>query len=539
MEKVHGRKPRMLALAASLAAPLLAAPAQAAPQGEALVNSKCITCHAPAEDGQLARIGDSRRTPEGWDMTVARMIISHGVKLSADERAAVVKYLADTRGLAPQETDGYRYLIERDFNRVESVQGEAKPAFDTCARCHSYGRIALQRRTESDWAKLPHYHVGQYPVIEIQAGGRDRNWWELATTQVPAILGKLYPNDSGAWQQWQQRERASAAGTWRFVGHRPGRGAYEGVATIEADRAGADRYKVKFQFDYADGQRETAEGEAIIYTGYEWRASVKQDGMDVRQVFTLSPDGQTLSGRWYENGIDAIGGRLLAARSGKGSAERLLAVEPTHIKAGTTQRVTLYGNNLSGDVSLGDSITVARVVERAAGKVVVEAQADGTGKDGVRAAAVGNARLQQGLALYRNVDYVAVEPEQAMAVVGGGKGPLPKVPVQFESVGYTFGPDGKQGTADDIRLGYFPATWSMANANAFAEEMQDTAYAGTLRADGLFIPGDAGPNPKRRFGTNNAGELAVTATVDDAGRQLSASKHLIVTLQRWNDPPLR
>ncbi|MCY1462302.1 quinohemoprotein amine dehydrogenase, alpha subunit [compost metagenome] len=69
--------------------------------------------------------------------------------------------------------------------------------------------------------------------------------------------------------------------------------------------------------------------------------------------------------------------------------------------------------------------------------------------------------------------------------------------------------------------------------------MKDLEFAGNLGSGGLFIPGDAGPNPKRKYSTNNAGELEVTASVDDAGRVVKASKPLIVTDQRWNDPPVR
>jgi quinohemoprotein amine dehydrogenase len=57
--------------------------------------------------------------------------------------------------------------------------------------------------------------------------------------------------------------------------------------------------------------------------------------------------------------------------------------------------------------------------------------------------------------------------------------------------------------------------------------------------DGLFWPADAGPNPVRKFGTNNAGELKATATVQDGPRVLSSSVPLYVTVQRWNDPPIR
>ncbi|WXL26739.1 quinohemoprotein amine dehydrogenase subunit alpha [Ectopseudomonas mendocina] len=526
-------RPLLLSMAISVV-PFLAQ-AETADAAKALLNSKCMTCHLPTEGEGLNRIDESRRTPEGWDMTIVRMMQAHGLKITTEERQTLVKYLADTHGLAPEEVEGRRYLLERDFTLVEKPDDQL--VADTCARCHSYGRIALQRRTEDDWRKMVHFHVGQYPVIEIQASGRDRDWWDIASGEVPKRLGKMYGHESDAWRKWVQQAHVSAAGEWRLVGHRPGWGTYEGVATIAS--TGDDNYSIKVTYNYANGKQETAEGKAVMYTGYEWRATLKQGDLDVRQVFTLSPDGKTLSGRWYQQGVDSIGGRLQAVRAGKDAPAQLLAVEPSYIKAGTTQRVALYGNNLSGDVQLGEGVEVVKVLENTPGKVVVEARAAAGAKDGARNVAVGNSQLDKGLALYQKVDFINIEPGYAMAHIGGNGGSRPKVPVQFESVGYAYGADGKAGTADDIRLGYFPATWSVDDLNEYAAQLRDKEFAGTLQENGLFIPGDAGPNPKRKYGTNNAGELKVTAVVDDAGRKVEASKPLVVTVQRWNDPSIR
>lgn len=526
--------PLALCLATAVASTL--ANADPVSDAKALLNTKCMACHVPVEGKGLDRIDDSRRTPEGWDMTIERMIVAHGVKVSSEERQKLVKYLADTHGLAPEETADRRYLLERDFTLIEDHGDEL--VGETCARCHSYGRIALQRRSEDDWRKLAHFHVGQYPVIEIQAGGRDRDWWGIASTQVPEILGKLYPNTSDSWEQWQQHEYSSAEGSWRIVGHRPGWGAYEGVATIEADGI-ADHYKLDMKLTYADGRQERAQGDAVIYTGYEWRATVKQGDTEVRQVFTLSPDGQSLSGRWHQAGVNSLGGDFKAVRNGPDTPAQLLAVEPSYIRAGTTQRISLYGSNLSGDINLGADIELVKIVERSADKVVVEASAAVGAGDGVQAVKVGEAGLEQGLTLYNRVDFLTIEPNEAMAHIGGNGGPVPKIPVQFESVGYAYGPDGKPGTDDDIRIGYFPATWSVDNLNEAAAKMRDVEFAGSLQPSGLFIPGDAGPNPKRKYGTNNNGELKVTAVVDDAGRTVEASKPFVVTAQRWNDPHIR
>ncbi|WP_256675664.1 quinohemoprotein amine dehydrogenase subunit alpha [Pseudomonas sp. R5(2019)] len=523
-----------MALALSLAiSPLAAFAAEPSQEAKALLTSKCAACHLPVANG-MNRIDQSRRTPEGWDMTIGRMVAAHGVRLTPGERQTLVKYLADNHGLAPEETQGRRYILERDFTRVEVP--DDKRVAETCARCHSYARIALQRRTPEDWQKLTNFHVGQYPTIEIQQGGRDRNWWDIASGEMPKTLGSRYPYQSEIWNRWQAAQKASAAGQWRVVGHRPGWGSYEGMATITGEN---DRYTLSMHINYANGKVETAEGNAIVYTGYEWRGNVKQGELQVAQVFELSGDGKRLSGRWHEVGVDSIGGQFTAVRLDGDSTAQVLAVEPSAIKAGTTREVTLYGTHLNGGVQLGNGLSVKRVVSASADKVVVEIAAHASASDGMRSVEIGAAHGGAGLAVYRKIDFLSIEPDAAMARVGGNGGPLPKVPVQFEAVAYANGPDGKPGTDDDLRLGYMSATWSIANLNANAAEMEDLKFAGNLEPGGLFIPGDAGPNPKRKYSTNNAGELEVTAQVDDGGREVKATKPLIVTVQRWNDPPIR
>ena len=84
-----------------------------------------------------------------------------------------------------------------------------------------------------------------------------------------------------------------------------------------------------------------------------------------------------------------------------------------------------------------------------------------------------------------------------------------------------------------------PAEWTVDNFNETAATLSDVTYTGSITPRGLFMPAGAGPNPQRRFGTNNVGDLAVKAKVDDAGTIREGTGHLIVTVQRWVDPPIR
>ncbi len=81
---------------------LLPALALASPGTEA-IEQHCTACHQAQEGGQgWGRISQQRKTPEGWDMTVARMQLMHGLELPADTRHTIVKHLADTQDSPPR-----------------------------------------------------------------------------------------------------------------------------------------------------------------------------------------------------------------------------------------------------------------------------------------------------------------------------------------------------------------------------------------------------------------------------------------------------
>ena len=501
--------------------------------GAKLLESKCSPCHART-DGGLQRIKDSRRTPEGWDMNLVRMMVVHGVRMTGEERAAMVKYLSDNHGLAPEETEGLRYILERQSNMIEPQPDDTLAAM--CARCHSYARFSLQRRTRDEWLKLMHFHLGQFPTAEYQAMARDRNWWEIMSTEMPDLLVKYYPLETDAWTTWQSRAPADPSGEWRVAGHQPGRGGYHG--TMKVNKDGDDQYEVQLDIRYQDGESASGSGRAIVYTGYEWRASIDLGGRTVLQVAALDEDGTNLSGRWFYEDNDVIGADLSAVKSGGGP--HIMAVHPAYLKAGQGAEISVHGTGLSGDVSLGDGVEIVEVISADGSTVVVKAMAAADAAVGTRNVKVGGSQADGALTVYNTVDSVAVEPAQAIARVGDIGGPLAPVPAQFDAVAYLNGPDGTAGSDDDIRIGVMPAKWSVENNGEVAAQMQDSSFSGSIdAASGLYMPAGAGPNPDRTYSTNNAGDLIVKASVTDGGKAVEGSAHLIVTVQRWNDPPIR
>ena len=508
---------------------IAATPAVAQQSAESILNARCAACHEKQADGKLSRIGEVRKTPEGWDMNIARMGIMHGVEVTSDERRALVKHLADTQGLAPSETRDWRYILERQPSAIESAPDENLMVM--CGRCHSYARTALQRRDEGEWLKHVHFHLGQWPTTEYQALGRDRNWWDIASTDVPPALAKLYPFKTREWDQWRTRKAPDLSGTWRFVGNRAGTGTFQGVTSVSA--RGGDKYSLKTVLTYADGSKQEGKGNAILYTGYEWRASLKIGKDEILQVLAVSANGSEMSGRWFLEDQDSIGGPMMAVRGGS----QILSLSPPYIRAGETARIAIHGVGLKGAVSLGDGVTVKKLVSQSPNTIVVDAAAASGAGAGQRNVTVGAATGPKALAVFKSIDAIRVEPAYTIARVGGGA--IPPVPAQFEAVAYLNGPDGKPGTADDVRVGAMPAKWSVANYGDFAIALDDVKFTGKITGSGQFQPAAAGPNPQRPFSTNNAGDLAVNAKVSVGGQTLEGSGHLVVTVQRWNDPPIR
>ncbi|MDO5706295.1 MAG: quinohemoprotein amine dehydrogenase subunit alpha [Paracoccus sp. (in: a-proteobacteria)] len=510
-------------LVSSTALTILAAPALAA-DGADIVQDVCGACHQPDANGDYSRIDAARRTPEGWEMNIERMVRNYGVHLSDQDRATVIRYLADTRGLSIEETEGYRYILERE--PFAQDQGPDQLMTDTCGRCHSYARVALQRHSAEDWEKLLHFHLGQFPALEYQALARDRDWWVVAQGDVLTTLTQRY-----VMGEAPEKSDADLSGTWQIAGRQPGRGDYHGTMTVTSD---GDAYAVTADLIFADGAAEQQTGRAILYGAGEWRASLTGGGAELRQVMALRADG-TLEGRWFHTDQSTLGGRIMAAR---GDDPRILSVSPDHIRNGETTEIRIIGTGLTGAPALPDGLT-AEVVSQDTTAVVLRVTADAEAPAGRGPVSVGDAALENGLAVFGALDHITVEPPLTYSRIGDGGGPIAAQPAVFDAIGWLNGPDGQPGTEDDIRVGTVHADWRTENFDEAAAEMKDAQFTGTIGPTGIFSPAAAGPNPERPMRTNNAGNLSVIATVTDGNTTLEGKAHLYATVQRFVDPPIR
>jgi quinohemoprotein amine dehydrogenase alpha subunit len=244
----------------------------------------------------------------------------------------------------------------------------------------------------------------------------------------------------------------------------------------------------------------------------------------------FAAQGNAMQGRMFEAEHDERGLDFVAAKQG---SARLLAVQPGYLKAGSESEVTLVGSGLSGKPNFGKGVEVLEVIEQSPQRIKVKLKAAANAQPGLRAVTVGTLKGPS-LSVYSQIAEVKVVPEFSVARIGEGGGSTPKVQGRFDAEAWGKGADGKP-----YRIGVFPAQWKVEAFDDRAREDEDVKFAGTMQADaGVFTPGDAGPNPARKMSTNNAGNLKVIAAVDDAGKSLTGEGHMIVTVQRWNNPPI-
>ena len=173
-------------------------------QNETLID-RCSRCHVVDDEGRMSRISFLRKTPEGWQTSIRRMVSLHGARLNAEDAREIVRYLANEQGLAPAELrpglfEVERRMIDHDYEGDSGVEY-------TCIQCHSMGRVITQRRTEEEWGLLLATHRGLYPLVDFQAfrrGGPPPDEGDPRHPMDVAIehLSDVFPLETPAWASW-------------------------------------------------------------------------------------------------------------------------------------------------------------------------------------------------------------------------------------------------------------------------------------------------------------------------------------------------
>jgi quinohemoprotein amine dehydrogenase len=566
---VRGAAPRFAAAALASILPLLAplpsrgqssAPQAAAPAepgfpiSDPVVVSKCSSCHVPDGKGDLDRISWIRTTPEGWEEAIKRMVRLNGVALTPDEARHIVQSLSNSNGLSPEEARPVEYYAEH------RIQDETFPNPDVrhaCASCHAIARPLSWRRAPGDWLLLENSHIAWFPSIEMtafQLPFRMREADQAAGTAAPApvdvairYIQKSTPLHSPSWSAWQaSMTEPKLEGRWLVTGEQPGKGKFFGEMTVAAGAQG-DLFttRTSLRFVSGAGQDFAAQGESIVYTGFQWRGratalhpgSGPNAGSALREVMLVSRDQSRMQGRWFWGAYQEFGMDVKLRRSSDGPT--VLGTDIYALKAGSSgDKITIYGDRLPAkvgvsDISLGSGVKVDAVASSSPGKIAVTVEVAADATPGMRTVSVDGVAAPEAFAVYRRVDFLKVTPVTSIAHLGGE--PHAKGYAQFEAIGYSFGPDGKPNTADDIDLGPMPADWKLQEFIASYGD-DDIRFVGSIDPKtGLFTPASDGPDPQRRSMRNNYGDVWAVATVNPGGGAppISAKSYLIVSVPQY------
>ena len=518
-----------------------------------LVHELCGACHPADDQRRMSRISYQRTTPEGWQQTIRRMVLLNGVEIEPAEAREMVRYLATHHGLAPEEARLGAFEVERrniDFHYGADPETQA-----TCNRCHSMGRVLNQRRTLEEWELLTAMHRGYYPFSDFQSftrgggsgaadigggGGDGRTPVERAV----AHLADAFPLDSPEWGSWSANMRTPVLdGTWALIGHERGRGPVFGTVTVASDPEARDAIETRAAYRYpARGIAVTRAGQALIYTGYQWRGrSTSSDQFDAREVMSVSRDRGEVTGRWFAGGYDERGMDVTLRRVG--TEPLVTGVYPSAVPAAAGDvTLQLFGANLpepldAAAIDLGPGLTVNAVREPSADSATLHVTVAPDARVGARDLFIGAASLTAAVTVFDGIHRLEVTPATGVARVGGIV--FPKRYEYFEARAWHNGPDGAPGTDDDLDLGMVDVDWSLEEY-AVTYDDDDTAFVGTVDAHGVFEPAADGPNPERSGDRNNIGDVWVVATLgaEPVGglaleRPLRARAHLLVTVPAY------
>lgn len=549
-------------------------PEEGIPVTDPLTISKCGTCHAKDEKGNLKRISWERATPEGWEEAIKRMVRLNGLTISPADARSIVKYLATWHGLAPEEARPVMYMPEHRILDETNIPNDAVRG--ACTTCHALGRAMSWRRSKDDWKYLENLHVALYAQADAHfrrtpgrggAGGGGGGGAEApadgqAAAQGPEpgeaaldFLAKAAPLHTPEWAAWQSRIRAPRiTGKWLVSATVVGYGKYVGEMVITPGPAD-DEFKTSVVLtSLKNGTKISRSGTGLVFAGYSWRGRSKgvtnpsKDPNDLlseaRETLWISPDQSTAEGRWFWGEYQEFGYDVKLVRASNDPT--LISVATYSLKAGSkATQVRILGDNFpnavaAGDLDMGAGVKVNKIVSHSRTELVADVDVADDAVSGKRDVGLGRSILQNAFAVYHRVDYIKVTPSTALAHLGSDV--HPKGYQQFEAVAFENGVDGKPHTVDDVELGPVDAAWSVEEFLAVYGD-DDKNFVGHLSETALFTPASDGPNPERKFSRNNYGDVWVVAKAknekDKDGKPLTDRSYLVVTVPtyiKWDQP---
>jgi len=484
-----------------------------------LVRATCGACHQVDSEQRMSRISYVRKTPEGWEETIQRMMRLHGLSVAPADARKIEQYLSDSHGLTASELEKIAYSLDNE-DIEEKIPNDAVK--NACTTCHSYAKLAGQRRTRQEWLNLKDFLLAMFPSLVYQH--RFEDWPGLCDKALP-WLADTFPLETPEWKR-ESGQTAPSEGRWLIAGHELGKGDYAGVITFRGAAGGG--FETESIRHFSDGRDVTMAGRGLWLGASAWRGSGHSPEIDrLREVFQLSADGKIQHGRWFPYQHPELGAKEIRYRVD--ASPRVAGIMPAAIRIGASAQLRIFGSNLNpSSLKLGDGITVEKVIDSASDHVILEASVAADAKAGKREI------LGASVTVYDKADYIRVLPEKSLARLGGAR--AAKRFIQFEAHAFSNGPDGVAGTADDLDLGMVKASWSLGESFNSASD-DDVKFVGAIDQDGLFTPAEEGPNPQRPRSTNNAGDVWVNAsyTPDGSTVPLKTRAYLLVSVPAYRE----
>lgn len=498
------------------------------PVTDPLVITKCAKCHASDDHGNMQRVSWLRYSPEGWQDVIKQAIVINGATLNAGEARSVLKYLASSHGLAPEEAQPFLYYPEHRVRDESDLANETLRK--ACARCHGMARSFTSRRSLDEWTRLEEVHVNRHQA--------DRN------AEAIADLAKAAPLHTAEWTRWSAHlPPANLTGRWLVTASVAGRGNYYGEMEVQtAGAAGEFRTRVTLR-SAKDGSLIVRSGLAVVYAGYAWRgrsqavagsatANLEPDSLEsvAREVLSFSPDQTQAEGRWFWGQYQEFGFDVKLQRASLETT--LMGIEGAALKTGSQgNRVRVMGDHFLTQVApaqlkLGGGVVVRSIVSQTETELVAEVAVEADASPGKRDLTLGESALRGAITVYDRVDYIKVIPDTTLASFGDDTGARaqPRGYQQFVAVGYQRGPDGKRHTDDDLELGPVDVNWTLRIF--YSVEGSRADFVGSINATGLFTP--ASTSPKTNF---DVWAIATAKTEkDQQNKPLVGKGYLVVTV---------
>lgn len=505
---------------------------------KSMVRQKCAACHKPDTQGRLEVIEETRKTMEEWKVVVDRMIRLNSAPLNDEDFYPVIKELSRDLCLTPAESRDVAYLNSDENSQYREIPKDDLEVriYTACVWCHTYGKIKSHRNTLSQWNEVRNLHLGYYPTAVPQM--REMNW-RKESKELSQELSKLFPFDTPEYRAWlKNRKHQDLAGAWTIAGYQPGMGYYQGTYTLTPDTAKGDgEYSIQKTIQYQNGFSVSSPGTATLYSQYHLRYELAPTPLTgrIEGVFDLDADTGEFAGKWWTvvQDTNAYGNESFYRADG---SARIMAAFPQSLKKNTGKplTLTLVGVNLPANPSLADltfsnaGIKALDIVKSGPSGLTVTVDVGKNASVDMVDIHLKNLTYK-GLKVFEKVDAIAVSPRIGRARVSCGAA-YPPQGVQFVARGISFGPDGKQGTADDLVLDPVNAQWRLSEEKT-REDDDDMTYLDAPIANGLYTPVTTyGPIKTRKQHREGVGLIAVTASFENGSGTLTDKVKLAVTV---------